>query len=152
MHFLNHMPGKSLVNILLILVARTWPWMACDYSEICLLLAKSMVSAILSIAFVHTIQESFVTLRNILLTCCKAVITPPYKSNATLAEGWILCGLMLFLLTPLPWVLHCKTVMAMGPHSLQPCFFYQSSCSVKIFCGCSEGWLSADYMFETPTW
>lgn len=41
------MPGKSPVNILDILVARAWPWMACDYSEICLLLAKSMVSAIL---------------------------------------------------------------------------------------------------------
>lgn len=127
------MPGKSLVNILDILVARAWPWMACDYSEMCLLLAKSMVSAILFTAFVQAIQKSFVMLRNILLACCKPVIAPPYKSSATLAEGWILRGLMLFLLTPLPWVLHCKTVMAMGPHSLQPSFCISPAVLLKSF-------------------
>lgn len=56
------MPGKSLVNILVISVARAWPWMACDYSEMYLLLAKSMVSAMLFTAFVQPIQKSFVML------------------------------------------------------------------------------------------
>lgn len=141
------MAGKSLVHISVISVARTWPWMACDYSEICLLLAERMVSAMLLTALfrlfrkVNTFYRHAGKLWSLLRT----------NQSTALAEEWILLGLSLFLLTRLPWVLCCKNTMVMGPHGLQLCFPYLPSSTVKIFCGCSEDQFLADYMLEIPT-
>lgn len=97
-------------------------------------------------AFVRAIQNS----KYILLACCETVITPPEKTKHYSCWG-MNPALSLFLLTCLPWVLHCKTVMAMGPHSLQLCFLYLPSSIVKIFCGCWEDQFLADYTLEIPT-
>lgn len=73
------------------------------------------------------------------------------KQSTTASDGWILLGLPLFLLTCLLWVLHCKIVMVMGPHSLQLCFLYLPSFIVKTFCDCSEDQFLADHTLEIPT-
>lgn len=105
-----------------------------------------MVPAILATAFVQAIRKKFCYAQKHFIDMLQT------RDHCSLQIERILRGLMLFLLTPLPRVLHCKTVMAVGPHSLRPCFLYQSSCIVETFCGCSEGWLSADCMFDFPTW
>lgn len=121
------MAGKSLVHISVISVARTWPWMACDYSEICLLLAERMVSAMLLTALfrlfrkVNTFYWHAGKLWSLLRT----------NQSTALAEEWILLSLPLFSLTRLLWVLCCKNMMVMGPHGLQLCFLYLHSSTVK---------------------